>query len=712
MVSAPDRRACRWRLLRPVAAALVLTAWGVAIFPASARQITIEVAPGGQDRIQPDALASEARVGPVRSLAYAVTLAREVRRRQADVTAITIALAPGIHRLEAPVRLGPEDSGATGRPLVIRGNADGSSVLRGSVIVGPEPGVVRGYERLGPAARTRARLYRLPESASIASNIDTARPQSVSVLVERHAPTTIPSVPFEVFDSAGAMRPARWPNAGWARVVGPAGDGWWSFTTDAPRLDAWRGEPDLWAGGYWKWDYSYERHRVGEVGLGTLTLTTPFVFGLKNNARFHVYHALAELDEPGEWYRDRAAGTLIAWSRGETTAAPRIELSVVESAIVSEGASHVRISDLTIERFHGDGIRVVGGSDVVIERSTLRWTGLRGASFIDASDSGIVASDITDTGEGGVLLSGGDRRMLAPAGLYVRSCRIVRFNRIALSFKPAVDIHGVGNVVSGSYIAEAPNIGIMLQGNDHLVEGNEIANVVTDTTDSGALYTGHDWTARGTIIRNNFFHDIRARGEGFEVKGVYLDDFTSGITVRGNLFLRVDQPVFLGGGRDNLVEGNVFVASHPALHVDARGLDWASKYVKDPSSDLRRRLSAVPYASAAWRARYPQLATLLIDEPGDAKRNASRGNVIVGGKPYFLETRAELRKQSLGPDLVAGAGPLGIGPSDEKAAGEARSADDIEKLIGPQIAKAGGPLLPYTVMDRQSRAGRPPPDKR
>ena len=202
--------------------------------------------------------------------------------------------------------------------------------------------------------------------------------------------------------------------------------------------------------------------------------------------------------------------------------------------------------------------------------STIRWTGLHGASFVDSAESGIATSDISDTGEGGVLLSGGDRRTLAPAGLFVRDCRIVRFARIGHTFKPAVDIHGVGNIVAGNYIAEAPNFAVMFQGNDHLIEGNEITDVVNDTSDAGALYSSHDWTARGTIIRGNFLHDIKGRQPGFETKGVYLDDYTSGIAVRGNLFLRVEKPVFIGGGRDNLIEGNVFIASPPAVQWECQ----------------------------------------------------------------------------------------------------------------------------------------------
>ncbi|KMO09826.1 hypothetical protein QR78_31535, partial [Methylobacterium indicum] len=173
---------------------------------------------------------------------------------------------------------------------------------------------------------------------------------------------------------------------------------------------------------------------------------------------------------------------------------------------------------------------------------------------------------------------------------------------------------GVGAEVSGSFIHDSPAYAVHLRGNDHRVTGNEIARLLAGATDTGAIYSGRDWTARGSVIADNFLHDIRGEGER-EVKGVYLDDMASGFTVSGNLFLRVDQPVFLGGGRDNRVVGNIFVASSPAVHVDSRGETWARDAITDPESQLRAAYAAMPVESPPWRARYPRLPGLLYDRP-------------------------------------------------------------------------------------------------
>ncbi len=107
-------------------------------------------------------------------------------------------------------------------------------------------------------------------------------------------------------------------------------------------------------------------------------------------------------------------------------------------------------------------------------------------------------------------------------------------------------------------------------------------------------------------------------------KGVYLDDQASGITVSGNVFERVEEAVFIGGGRDNLIENNKFIATTIALHLDARGK--TRRY--DPNSALRKRLADVPYSQNLYKDRYPHLANILDDEPDMPKYNIARGNQI------------------------------------------------------------------------------------
>jgi hypothetical protein len=248
--------------------------------------------------------------------------------------------------------------------------------------------------------------------------------------------------------------------------------------------------------------------------------------------------------------------------------------------------------------------------------------------------------DIHDVGEGGVLLSGGDRPTLLAAGHVAENNHIHRYARLQRTYRPAVELRGVGNRVRHNHIHHAPHNGILLNGNDHLVEFNRIHHVCQETGDVGAFYMGRDWTMRGTIVRHNLFADLAGPGR-FGAMGVYLDDNASGVLVVGNVFVRAGREILIGGGRDNLVENNLFLDGQPAVEVDARGLGWAASMVA-PGGVMRQRLEEMPWQTPLWTSRYPGLATLVDDQPEAPRGNVIRRNVSVGGTWTRIEPAAEV----------------------------------------------------------------------
>ncbi len=215
-------------------------------------------------------------------------------------------------------------------------------------------------------------------------------------------------------------------------------------------------------------------------------------------------------------------------------------------------------------------------------------------------------------------------------------------------------VGGCGNVVRHNLFHHGQHSAIQLGGNDHVIERNEIHSVCWDTGDVGAFYMGRDWTARGTVIRHNYFHHISGPGQ-HGAMGVYLDDQASGISVLGNVFWKVTRAVFIGGGCDNVVENNVFVGCNPAVHIDARGLGWQKKATDDPRGTLRTRLAAMPYKNALWAKRYPNLPNILNDEAGTPKRNRIERNISVGGRWDDIDRRT--RKHQVVKDNLVGKDP-------------------------------------------------------
>jgi len=563
------------------------------------------------------------------TLEQALALLRDPSLRDSvgePIDDIHIHLAEGTYRIADTLVLDAASSGSAKHPITISGPAGAKAILSGSQNVPSftpvtDPAVLA---RLSPEARSHVVQANLK-----ALGITDYGQQTCRGLGCMPMPAGL-----EVFYRERPMTLARWPNNDFAKVAStPDGKDGRSFVLQGANLKAWLQEPELMASGYWFQEWSDQTLHVASIDLSQnkLTLAAPYpYYGIKIGARVFIQNALAELDQPGEWYLDKTNGLLYFWPPGPIQTGD-VEVSLHDDLVFIKNAAHIRLANLTFENARGDGIVIQGGHDIAIAHSILHNLGERGA-VISGQDNGLYDTVIEDTGQGGVFLNGGDRQTLDPGRLYVEQSRIQRFNRLVRTYKPAILLQGVGNRAVGNYIADAPHVGLLFEGNDHLILLNEITDVCRETGDAGVIYTGRDWTARGTVISYNYLHDIPPNLDKGGTMGVYLDDLASGITIRGNIFIRVNRPVFLGGGRDNLVENNVFIQSSPTIHLDDRGKTWQKDPTNTTMQTLLQRLAAVPYNKPPYSNHYPNMANILEDDPGIPKYNIARRNLVIDSK--------------------------------------------------------------------------------
>ena len=324
---------------------------------------------------------------------------------------------------------------------------------------------------------------------------------------------------------------------------------------------------------------------------------------------------LEELDQPGEWFLDRKTGILYFWppalqdqsrqslepgrSRFSSPCSPSPLLKLTD-------VSHVTFRGLILEATRGSAVEIHGGASNRIAGCLIRNIGNYGVTIDGGTGHGVLGCDIFDTGDGGVSLDGGDRKTLRPGGHFVENCHFARQGRWSKCYVPAVLIGGVGQRASHNLIHDHPHCAILFNGNDHLIEFNEIHHIALETGDVGAIYTGRDYTYRGNRIRHNFIHDTG--GVGMGSMGIYMDDCVSGTEIFGNIFYKVQRAAFLGGGRDHQVVNNIFVDCNYAVELDGRGLDTFPVWHGMVDQTMRKRLAEVPLA--LYRERYPALKTL------------------------------------------------------------------------------------------------------
>ena len=431
---------------------------------------------------------------------------------------------------------------------------------------------------------------------------------------------------LELFFDDQPMQLARWPNRGWVKIGAMMTDKHSGrFTYEGSRPKGWAGVIDIWLHGYWTWDWadSYVKVKSIDTLANEITTYQPHgVYGYSTGKRFYALNILKELDKPGEWYVDRNSGILYFWSPAPIHVG-KIFVSILEEPMVSlQNVSHVTLQNLILENARGAAIEIVGSTNTLIAGCSIRNIGTNAIIIDGGKMNGVVACDIYNTGGSGILLRGGARKSLIPAGNYILNNNIHHISRWVRTYRPAVGLAGVGHYVANNFIHDVPHTAILLSGNDHIIEFNEICNIGFETGDVGAFYMGRDWTERGNIIRYNYFHDIQSPFL-YGAKAIYLDDLASGTIIYSNVFYRVDQAVYIGGGRDNLVENNIFIECNSAVRIDARGMGGVT-YTMIDSGIIRQRLEAIDYKNPPWSTRYPELIDILNEDPGNPK-----GNVIV-----------------------------------------------------------------------------------
>ncbi|MCX7968140.1 MAG: right-handed parallel beta-helix repeat-containing protein [Armatimonadetes bacterium] len=571
--------------------------------------------------------------GPFATLHRARDAIRELKRQgKFPKNGVIVEVRAGVYELSTPIELTAEDSGLKDAPVVYR---------------------ARKGETVRLLAGKRVTNWQKVTDQSVLSRLD----ENVRDKVWQADLKALGVADFgspaggglELFFNGEPMKIARYPNDGFMRIVdvveydghqihGLKGSKVGRFYYEGDRPKRWLGEKDVWLHGYWFWDWSDQRHKLKSIDpeKRILEVEPPYhYYGYRKGQWFYAYNILAELDSPKEWYLDRQTGKIYFHpptdiAKGEAT------VSVLPTLLMMRDVSYVRWEGFIMEGARGTVVTISGGSDVGIAGCVIRNSGGWAVVVEGGKNHSIVSCDIYSLGEGGISLNGGDRKTLTPSNHLAENNHIHHYARWHRMYRPAIALNGVGNKARHNLIHDAPHQALSFSGNEHLIEFNFVERVCLESNDAGAIYSGRDWTWRGTIIRFNLFRDIT----GFESRGcmgVYLDDMLCGTIVFGNIFERVTRAAFIGGGRDNIVENNIFVNCVPAVHVDARAMGWASYHV---DTTLKERLMAVPYKQPPWIERYPQLVNILEGEPAAPKGNIIRRNICVGGRWMDIEEKA------------------------------------------------------------------------
>lgn len=691
------------RLLHVNFAILMTLSW---VYAVNAAPLQLYVAPNGNDAWsgQLEAPNADQSDGPLATLAGARDVLRANRKADRLPEGAIVTVGEGNYVFTETLKLTADDAGTEQAPVIVQAEKGKQVRLLGGRIIEQWKRVADEdvLKRLAPAARGQLMMANLK---ALGIN-DYGNPAANGI---------------ELFFNNRAMTLARWPNTGFAKLTdvlgktevnvrGTKGTVEGIFRYDGERPQRWTSEQDAWVHGYWFWDWSDQRHRIKTINVDqqTIEVQPPYHgYGYRKGQWFYGFNLLSEIDQPGEWYVDREQGILYFWppsavEQGEVLA------SNIPTLITLDNVSHFKLTGFTLEGIRGTAVIIKGGTENRIAGCTIRNVGAWAAIISGGIAHGVVGCDMYQMGGGGISLSGGNRTTLTPAGHFAENNHIHHYARVKRVYQPGITLRGVGNRATHNLIHNAPHMGMGFSGNDHVIELNEIHSVCYESNDAGAIYSGRNWTMRGTVVRNNYLHHITGF-EGRGCVGVYLDDMFCGTEISGNLFYRVTRAAFVGGGRDCIVKNNLFVDCKPALHIDARALGWAHDHSDKWIAEGKEKgtLSGIAYTKLPYLNRYPGLDNILKEEPAAPRGNRVYRNVSVGGKWDEIYNKA--RKYVAIENNFVDGDPLFVTPERLKAGQHPRPSDFELKPSSP-VLKIGFEPLPLNkigLYNDESRASWP-----
>lgn len=584
---------------------------------------------------------------------------------------VIVEFADGTYGVDGTWTLTDEDSGSPECPILYRAAHPGKAVFTGETKLDwkrlPEVGDLPASAALLPSAvRARVLTAELP-----AGELPTFFGASC-YLQDEQLERSDYQFPFALYQGDRRLPNARWPNAACATVTELTGNVQtsWIYRTSRsvtfgatgpegakPAFATWLKEPDLYLHGEWNHEYVDTSARPEKIDAekGLITLERRDAqYGLKLGAPFFAFNAVSELDAEGEWaldYKARRVYALPFAAGGEPV------LARTHTLLSLEGVTDVEFEGFVFERVRGHAVICRNCRDVQFRTAVVRQTTGWGIRIEGGRNCRVEGCDLHDLGEGGVWLEGGNRDTLTHSGHVCDNCHIRDYARLVWNYNPGVSLLGCGSEATHNLIHDAPHQACFFYGAEHRFAWNVVHDVCRFTNDAGAIYSynTHDaWSHRGNVIEYNVFHRIAPpRPEYCQLNAIYLDAFTSGTIVRGNIASESTYGVFSSGGQDNRIERNVIVNTrNEAVRRWNLGLMggerpfwhriWGKTNDSTRASYLMKPLldKGGLYGMSFWKDRYPnQLRPL--DFTNTVLGHSSHycriaNNVLAGSAPVHL----------------------------------------------------------------------------
>lgn len=577
----------------------------------AAENLELWISPFGDDT------AKGGKETPLRSLRHAHDTLTSIAKRKSGATRVTIYLADGLYRLDAPLVFDSAQFGPGAIDVAFKALPGAAPIISGGIQISGwklHDARLNIYKASVPANSRARQLFVNGKGATRARTKMSGGNNPAGFLPKPLLPTDPQQSPYVV-------------SGGIAFVTTALNDERWRDPTK------WRNPQQIEAVIKTQWKMmrvplqavASAPSNDGDCASGTITLQQPawtnanlfFGFGTEAPGIWSFWqvtyfeNALEFLDHPGEWYLDQTTDELFYCPReGEDMSKVDVELPVLETLIEARGTPDQPVANL---RFEGITFRCAtwlapnSEQGYVADQSGFHLTGDEhlpnyfghaqvwsrtpgNLQFHHARDIVLVNNRFENLGAVAVDFGPGCQR-----------CRVER-NHFEEISSAAIQLGGVSK--------EHRNAPAGQQTSDNVIANNRISRTGRDYVDSAAIYIGF---ARNTLVEHNSIDDVPWAGIAIGWGWGLLDEgmfpgigagaasgmwgtFTTPTTASGNKLLRNRITRFLQDRWDGgaiytngqqgpsmeeglLIEGNVAQGKRPGGGGNTFYTDAGSRYI-------------------------------------------------------------------------------------------------------------------------------------
>lgn len=419
----------------------------------------------------------------------------------------------------------------------------------------------------------------------------------------RSVPSGTPKI-ARLFVGNEAQRVAQWPNFGgigaeYARSDSTSASSRTTLRVATVDRSALSGKPIVGATIQVRsdpWFIDTQTISAWDAALGTLTLSGSSTYTMEAGDGYVLQDQLWMLDAPGEFFHDTVANRLYVYPSSVAAQADlnsvSVEGSVRDTALSIVGIGNISLQGLNVGRARKVGLSIEDSPGATVSGSEISGNGDTGLRLVlrTALAPGAVSATVANNRIDDNWRFGIDSTYAA--GVTISGNVVDNTGTVASAIGSSAAIKaGNASLVLSNRVRRTAYLGISFSGvGGTRVAGNLISDYCQRLTDCAAIYTWNGSTAplvssgMNSLVEQNRVlaaspNTEGAVGPGFDlVGGIYLDNFSRGVTLRDNIVADVPYGVMLHNSSNNVIERNGIWLSRVAalkLSMDIAGAaDW------------------------------------------------------------------------------------------------------------------------------------------